>query len=485
MNFPDELVQQFRQVALGRLDRIESAWGNILVHVNDEAVTELHREIHTLKGESRVLGFNDVNVVCHKLEDLLEVARSKGYAVDEDFDLTVNMALRFMAMLVRKKVGSQLGGIDLPGFVKQIDQLLSELRVELPARRSGAMMAIKVPEATAVRVPAALRQRLGPIAIDAFIEYAGAKGTRRNRLRQSWHSLRDLAGVQRAIVGEGQVAKHKSGAVALARDLGKTVDVVFEMDTTEVTTEVLAVLDVAVLHLLRNAIDHGVVERGRVRIAGSMQGDRFVLVVEDDGRGIQFDRVRTRAVEMGLVAEAAARALDEARLVDIMCQPGFSTRSVVDDISGRGVGLDVVRARVTELEGSLTAQSRPGQGTTWTIAIPVPAMTVRAHVLRAPGVPFPVALDAQWTITDEPARLVDVSAILGLTPASPTFGIPGAVMGQPVQFTNGQTSIAFLCERDPAPGLARRLLVTPPTTIGEVVLLDSVESLLVRPERLL
>src|SRR5687767_9403818 len=131
---PEDLVTQFRVVAQERLERIEAAWAHMLVALGDDSGAALHREVHTLKGESRVLGFTDVNLVCHKLEDLLEVARARGYAIDEDFDLTVNMALRFMGMLVRKRVGSQLSGIDLPGFVRQIDQILQEARPELGSR---------------------------------------------------------------------------------------------------------------------------------------------------------------------------------------------------------------------------------------------------------------------------------------------------------------------------------------------------------------
>src|SRR6266496_6448030 len=123
MALPEELVQQFRTVAIERLERSEAAWTTVRSTFDEQAAVQLHRELHTLKCESKMLGFSDVNLVCHKLEDLLEVARGRGYDVDEDFDLAVNMALRFMAMLVRKKIGSQLGGIDLPGFIKQIDGL--------------------------------------------------------------------------------------------------------------------------------------------------------------------------------------------------------------------------------------------------------------------------------------------------------------------------------------------------------------------------
>ncbi len=102
MELPEEVVAKFRIVAQERLSRIETEWAQILHSVGDDSV--LHREVHTLKGESRVLGFTDVNLVAHKLEDMLEVARGGGYAAAEDFDLTVTVALRFTSMLVRKRL---------------------------------------------------------------------------------------------------------------------------------------------------------------------------------------------------------------------------------------------------------------------------------------------------------------------------------------------------------------------------------------------
>ena len=80
MGIPEDLVQQFRTVAVQRLERVETAWASVLSRLDDDAAVSMHREVHTLKGESRMVGFTDVNMVCHKLEDLLEVARARGYA---------------------------------------------------------------------------------------------------------------------------------------------------------------------------------------------------------------------------------------------------------------------------------------------------------------------------------------------------------------------------------------------------------------------
>jgi two-component system, chemotaxis family, sensor kinase CheA len=491
MGLPEDLVNQFRVVAQERLERIEAAWAQMLVALSDESTAVLHREVHTLKGESRVLGFTDVNLVCHKLEDLLEVARARGYAVDEDFDLTINMALRFMGMLVRKRVGSQLSGIDLPGFVRQIDQILNEARPEVSVgrARTGNLMPIRTVQAA--RISSAVRERLSSVAVDTFIEYAASRGNRRNRLRTSWHALREMVGIQRALVGAGQLLKHKSGALALARDLGKTVEVLFEPGTAEVTTEVLAAIDVAVLHLVRNAVDHGIetpaareasgkIATGRIRIRGGMRESAFVLVVEDDGRGIQFERVRARAVALGMVSKSSASGLDRDKLVDLMCQPGFSTRAEANEVSGRGVGLDAARAGITELGGTITAKSEDGRGTTWTVSVPVPTLTLHGFIVRAAGVPFPLVIDGVWQVVPPttPAvggKVIDIADVLGLGATS---------AGMPVRFRRDNQDVVLLVERSPVPAQVRRIVPTPATAVGEVVVIDSLEALLLRPDRL-
>ena len=488
MTLPDDLVHQFRAVALERLDRVEAAWAQVLTTLNDEAATLIHREIHTLKGESRVVAFTDVNLVCHKLEDLLEVARARGYAVDEDFDLAVNMALRFMAMLIRKKVGSHLSGIDLPGFIRQIDNILNEARHEHAGRQRPGSVPPLLRSGSSSRVSPALRDRLAPIAVDAFIEYAVAKGARRDRLRTSWHALRDLIGIQRAVVGAGQLSKYKASVTSLARDLGKQVDVSFELGTAEVTSEMLAAIDTATLHLLRNAVDHGIepaAQRGdkqpvgKIRLRGGMRDEGFVLTVEDDGRGIDFERVQQRAVELGLVSSSAT-LLERTRLVDLMCHPGFSTRTEANEVSGRGVGLDAVRGSVVECGGTLTATSESGRGTTFTVTIPVPPLSVHGHVIRAPAIRFPVVIAPGWRILNGPPEqpiIVDLGAALGLTPSN-------SISSTPWFFTNGTLEIGILCGAKPVPVQARRLIATAPTAVAEIATIDSVEGLLLRPERI-
>jgi two-component system chemotaxis sensor kinase CheA len=481
----DDLVQRFRVISLDRLGRIEAAWAQVLRSLDDVASRQLQREVHTLKGESRVMGFTDVNMVCHKLEDLLAVARARGYAVDDDFDLAVNMAIRFMVMLIRKKVGSELTAIDLPGFVRQIDGILQ--RHERPRARSSSMPPL-LRSTTSVRVSPALRVHLGQPAVDAFLEYSVAAGARRDRLRESWHALRDLIGVQRAVISAEQLDKYVSSTRMLARELGKQVELRFELEPAEVTMEVLAAIDVAALHLLRNAVDHGIEPpaartaagkppAGVIRLRGRIEGDAYVLSAEDDGRGIDFSAVQERAVDLGLASDGAA--LPQERIIELMFHPGLSTRGEASEVSGRGVGLDAVRGNILELGGTLTATSEPGRGTSFTVTLPTPPISAEGHMIRAPGLRFPVVIAPGWRVLERVHApvLVDLGVALGIPQSN-------SINSSVWSFSNGTLEVGLLTGERPAVVQARRLVTTPETAVAEVITVDSIEGLLVRPDRI-
>jgi len=136
------------------------------------------------------------------------------------------------------------------------------------------------------------------------------------------------------------------------------------------------------LHLLRNAFDHGIepsnirrnqgkTEQGIIEIRVYHRGSRTIIEIEDDGRGINLERIRVKGVETGLLSAEAAKTASSDRLLNIIFEPGFSTASQVSELSGRGVGLDIVRAQIQSLKGSITVNSRPGKGTLFTLRIPL------------------------------------------------------------------------------------------------------------------
>lgn len=179
----------------------------------------------------------------------------------------------------------------------------------------------------------------------------------------------------------------------LARQLGKEIELVTEGEDTDIDRTVVEALADPLVHLLRNAVDHGIempdvrVREGKprggtVRLAAGQFGDRIVITVTDDGKGMDPEVLRRKAVEKGLMdAEQAAR-LDERECYEIVFRPGFSTAAQVSDISGRGVGMDVVKTKIVELGGTLSIDSRVGHGSTVRLSVPLTLAILRVLMVR-------------------------------------------------------------------------------------------------------
>jgi two-component system chemotaxis sensor kinase CheA len=134
-----------------------------------------------------------------------------------------------------------------------------------------------------------------------------------------------------------------------------------------------------IIHLIRNAVDHGVEspagapaagkpEKSEVRLEARQEGDHIVILVADDGRGMNAERLRAKALEKGLITIEEANTMDERQSFNLVFLPGFSMAAKVSDVSGRGVGMDVVRTNIQKLNGSIEIKSELGKGTTFVIS---------------------------------------------------------------------------------------------------------------------
>jgi len=179
----------------------------------------------------------------------------------------------------------------------------------------------------------------------------------------------------------------------LARDLKKQVVLDIIGAHVEIDKAVLDALREPLMHLIRNSVDHGIespLERsqlgkpafGLIEIIVEQRGSQILIRVRDDGRGLHPDLLRQKAVQRGLLNGAEAEALDDDSARMLIFQPGFSTQDVVSAISGRGLGMDIVRERVESLRGRISVSSVPGQGMTTTISVPVSLTRIRCVLLR-------------------------------------------------------------------------------------------------------
>ncbi|MCG5243539.1 chemotaxis protein CheA, partial [Azospirillum doebereinerae] len=177
----------------------------------------------------------------------------------------------------------------------------------------------------------------------------------------------------------------------LAGRLGKTVELSMAGEATEVDKTIIEELADPLTHMIRNALDHGIErpedrraagkpECGTVFLSAENKGGRIVIRVEDDGRGIDRPRVLAKARALGLVAADAAPSDDE--IDALLFAPGFSTSESVTDVSGRGVGMDVVQRNIQSLGGRVTVQSEPGRGTRWTMTLPLTLAVLDGMLVR-------------------------------------------------------------------------------------------------------
>ncbi len=191
----------------------------------------------------------------------------------------------------------------------------------------------------------------------------------------------------------------------VAHDQGKSVDLVLQGEQIELDKTVLEEMADPLLHLLRNAVDHGVEppalrrvigkpERGTILLKAFHEGNQVVLQVSDDGAGLDPQILRAAAVRGGYLSETDAAQLSDEELHALIFVPGYSTSKQVSEVSGRGVGLDIVKTNVHKLKGTLTVDSKPGQGATFTIRLPMTLAVMRALLVKANSETFAIPQNA-------------------------------------------------------------------------------------------
>jgi two-component system, chemotaxis family, sensor kinase CheA len=265
--------------------------------------------------------------------------------------------------------------------------------------------------------------RIDVARLDALLDLVGELVIDRTRLVQLGNALIDQFGDDRTLTDLQQTALHigritdelqeqvmKSRMLPIesvfnrlpraVRDVagkqGKQIDLVIEGKDTELDRSVIEEIGDPLLHLIRNAVDHGIetpaerVARGKpsagcLRLSAAHADSFIVISLEDDGKGVDVEAVKRKAVERGVVTPEQADRLSDAEAVQLIFAPGISTADRLSDVSGRGVGMDVVRANVEKINGSVEVQTRAGLGTTFTIRLPLTLAIVQALLVRVDG----------------------------------------------------------------------------------------------------
>ena len=212
----------------------------------------------------------------------------------------------------------------------------------------------------------------------------------------------------------------------IARKLGKKVNFIIEGKEIEVDRTVLDEIGEPLLHLLRNAIDHGIEPpekrekigkppEGTVKLTAERKKDHILITVEDDGAGLDPEKIKRKALEKGIISEAESKAMTAQQLIDLIFLPGFSTSEKVTETSGRGVGMDIVKTKIESLGGTVQIESAVGKGTKVTLTLPLTLAIVKAILIKVADQTYAIPLNHIDEVIrikkSELKKIGDVSAI--------------------------------------------------------------------------
>ncbi len=470
-------------------DRLKSL-GNALVRLEEEPqspaiIKDIFRDAHSLKGSAQMLGFTDISEIAHQLEELFIAAKRDASVVDaRAFDLVfrsldlITTRVEELAQGKTPPAGAAAdpgtkpeqparqarrakGGQSLRVAVEKLDSL-SHLAPEMviqSLKASERHAELRRIEYSVARLRDRVREsRLAPptrTRIAELGDYADSLEAISRRMRALVTSVSDDQAKLTLITEElrqhvieltmlpvSTVFDTFPRAVRdLSRSFGKEVDLTMTGGSTELEKRVIEKVADPLVHLVRNAIDHGLEapeERGKAGkpFAGSLalgaeqRGNRVHITVRDDGRGIDPAAIRATASRRGVATAADLEQWSDDRLFNLIFEPGFTTRTEVTDVSGRGVGMDVVRVAADALGGSVRVQSEIGRGTTVTLDLPLSLALVRVVLVEAndevaaiptaairrilPGAPASRAGTEE--IEGESVTVASLSALLGHAP---------------------------------------------------------------------
>ena len=424
-----ELIRDFVMESREHLDSIEGRMLELEKNPSEaETLNSVFRTFHTIKGLAGFLEFGGIQSVAHQVETLLDLARNGKKMVDSSVvDAALESADYIKADLDR--IEARLGGEDAgpqadnSALLEKIARVIAGEEEAAPATPTPApeVQAPATPATSAstleAETPASARQqparaeaakpsdggsvRVETAKLDRLLDMVGEMVIAQSLIRNN--PLLSAATDDRLLGDIAQLSRNTSEVqritmsmrmipigqlfqrtARLIRDLshraGKEIVLETSGEETEVDKTVAEELSDPLLHMVRNSVDHGVetpeerVAAGkertaRIRLKAYHQAGQIVIEISDDGRGLNREKILAKAVENG-VAEPGAE-LSDAEVYSLIFEPGFSTADKVTDISGRGVGMDVVRRNVQKLRGHIETTSVAGQGTTFSLRLPL------------------------------------------------------------------------------------------------------------------
>ena len=424
----ERLLATFAEEVGEILTEMEQTLVGLEEHPDDERLRAIFRGAHTLKGAASALGFDGMADLSHVLEDVLEALLERRLPVaDEQVTLLLEVVDRLRELLE----GARAGQGQTPSGP---EALLERLKAFGATAREREALPRVVLEAEPEEVPAGGRRgrtlRVDVEKLDRIAILTGELAIARGRLAQVLltgtkeqalevhleadrlhEELREEV-MRLRMVPVGPLFRQQLRTVRdLSRQERKWTRLVLEGEDVEVDTALVEGLREPLLHLVRNAVDHGLELPEERKAAGKQpcgtlvlrafhEPGSLVVQLSDDGRGLRYERLKQKALALGLEPER----MTVEELEELVFLPGLSTADTVTEVSGRGVGMDVVRRSVEALRGQVTLRSGEGQGTTVTLRVPLTLATIQGFAVGVGEETYVLPLEAVQECLELPAE---------------------------------------------------------------------------------
>ena len=432
-----ELIRDFLDDADTHLKEFDSALLSLEKNgQNKDVILNTLGSLHTLKGNSGMMGFESLKLYIHQVEEVLKRINDNdsepGQALEALFD-TANVIRNAIQGIAKE-----------PSFNPDLTEHIMSLQQKLEGEYASS-------ESEAVDPASYLGTKTDTIKVDFkrlddMLSLVGELVIFRTRLNQIESDIREtidnkslskefneglelmgktISGLQEGIMRARMLPvshvfnKFPRMVRDLSKSQGKDIRLVFEGEDTELDKTVIDELEEPLLHIIRNAIDHGIEiqkERiangksyqGRIKLSASQESNYVIIKVEDDGKGIDYEHVRESALQKELIKPEDP--FDKESILALIFSPGFTTKQVATDVSGRGIGLDVVNKNISRLNGHIIVESIIGKGTSFTIKLPLSLAIIPALMAEASGEVYAIpmsAVDESIKIREEDIHIIN------------------------------------------------------------------------------
>lgn len=408
----DDLLPDFLLEAHEGLSLVEKALSR-LQDAPDDAPTraEIFRQVHNIKGACGFLGLPRLEKLAHAAESILGLCRDGGLAVTPQSMAPLVAAMDAMRQIV---LGLEQHGQEPAGDDGVVIAALEAVSVAA----SHALPKLGAPEKDRPALAPLRTLRVPVDVLEDLLRLMSELALSRNQLMQLARASSDSqisAAVQRLsqITSELQAGVMKTrlqpiGAAwaklprqlrDLAHQLGKKIDLKMRGADIELDRQVLELIRDPLTHMLRNSADHGLEtpaerraagkpEAGQIRLNAYHEAQHIIIEISDDGRGLPLEEIRAKALAQGLATQAELARMNEDDVRGFIFLPGFSTARQITPVSGRGIGMDVVKANIERMGGTIDLRSEEGRGTSFTLKIPLTLAMISALIVQAGGERF-------------------------------------------------------------------------------------------------